>query len=362
MREKSVFQFSRRKFLTTTAAAAALSAVPLSSCTPQDDYAVKNALTTPEGKPNSKFNGVQIGAITYSFRSMVSNWDEVIQACVDCGLSSIELYHVYENEVGAPTNPVQRRYEPLPEPAPGEEPVRRGRGTPIPFTPEEEAQIAAYEEELAAFRADPATMDKWAAAGKRFADAGIDIHMTKWTAGNTDELLDYSFQAAKAMGAKGICTELSEESCTTLGAAADRNGMLAVFHQHAQYSTMTTDEIDRLLALSPANRLNWDCGHYYGYGFEDSTGLDLIQFLDRYNEKIFTIHLKDKNSPTNETEPGANQVWGQGETPLRQLLQHVRDNYPDKYLDIELEYQIAPWSDAVKETAKCIRHAREILI
>lgn len=362
MEKKSKIEVSRRGFLGSAAAVAALSVVPLSSCAPQDDYATINALKTPEGKPNSKFNGVQIGAITYSFRSMVSNWDEVIQACVDCGLSSIELYHVYENEVGAPVNPVQRRYAPPPEPAPGEEQSRFRRGEPIPFTPEEEQQIAAYEEELAAFRADPATMDKWAAWGKKFNDAGIDIHMIKWTAGNTDELLDYSFAAAKALGAQGICTELSEEACNTLGPAAERNGMLAVFHQHRQYSEMTTDEIDRLLAISPANRLNWDCGHYFGYGYDESTHLDLIEFLDRYHDKIFTIHMKDKTAPDNETAPGANQVWGQGETPLTQFIQHVRDNYPDKYLDIELEYQIAPWSDAVKEVRTCIKYARQILI
>jgi sugar phosphate isomerase/epimerase len=338
-------QITRRGFLGGAAAIAAVSAIPFSSCASVDDYAEKNALKTPDGKPNSKFNGVQIGAITYSFRSMVSNWDEVINACVAAGLSSIELYHVYETELGAPVNPVVRQ-----------------RGDQTPLTPEEETARAKYQADLDAFRKDPATMDKWAAMGKKFNDAGIDIHLFKWTAGNTDELLDYSFAAAKAMGAKGICTEISEDACKLLGPAAERNGMYAVFHQHAQFSQMGTDEIDRLLAISPANRLNWDCGHYYGYGWENSTKLDLIQFLDRYVDKIFTIHLKDKTSSTNETAQGANQVWGQGETPLRPFLQHIRDNYPHLYLDIELEYQIAPWSDAVKETAKCIRYAREILI
>ncbi len=365
MKKQTKVDVTRRGFIGSAAAVAALSVIPLSSCStgaPADDYATKNALKTTDGKPNSKFNGVQIGAITYSFRSMVSNWDEVIQACIDAGLSSIELFHVYENEIGAPTNPVQRRYEPLPEPAPGEERPRWGRGEPIPFTTEEEAQNAAYEAELIAFRNDPSTMDKWAAAGKKFADAGIDIHLVKWVAGTTDELFDYSFQAAKAMGAQGICVELSEEACSTYGPAADRNGMLAVYHQHGQYAEMTTDEIDRLLAISPANRLNWDCGHYIGFGYDNSTKLDPIQFLDKYVDRIFTIHLKDKNSFANEFESGQNQVWGQGETPLRELLQHVRDNYPHLYLDIELEYQIAQWSDAVQEVGKCIRHAREILI
>ncbi len=357
MKNQSKLSVSRRGFLGSAAAVAALSAVPLSACTstpeaPEDTYAVKNALKTPDGKPNSKFNGVQIGAITYSFRSMVNSWDDVIQACIDSGLSSIELYHCYETELGAPENPVPRRFGPRPG----------GGFGPAELTEEEKALDAAYQEELAAFRKSPDLMDKWAAVGKKFADAGIDIHMFKWTAGSTDELLDYSFAAAKALGAQGISIELSEENCRMLGPAAERNGMLAVYHQHAQYSEMTTDEIDRLLAISPANRLNWDCGHYFGYGYDNSTKLNLIQFLDKYVDKIFTIHLKDKTAPTNETAPGQNQVWGQGETPLREFLPYIRDNYPHLYLDIELEYQIAPWSDAVQEVGKCIRHAREILI
>ncbi|NSW94635.1 MAG: sugar phosphate isomerase/epimerase, partial [Bacteroidales bacterium] len=32
------------------------------------------------------------------------------------------------------------------------------------------------------------------------------------------------------------------------------------------------------------------------------------------------------------------------------------------YCDIELEYEIKPWSDAVKETRTCVRYARQILM
>jgi hypothetical protein len=41
-------------------------------------------------KINSRFGGVQIGVITYSFRS-IREVDVVIQACVDAGHSSVEL-------------------------------------------------------------------------------------------------------------------------------------------------------------------------------------------------------------------------------------------------------------------------------
>jgi hypothetical protein len=42
-------------------------------------------------KPDSVFGGVQIGTITYSFRSLPSSADEVLKYCLDCGISAIEL-------------------------------------------------------------------------------------------------------------------------------------------------------------------------------------------------------------------------------------------------------------------------------
>ena len=42
-------------------------------------------------KPNSKFAGVQVGAITYSFRSMPGSIEQILQYIVDCNLSAVEL-------------------------------------------------------------------------------------------------------------------------------------------------------------------------------------------------------------------------------------------------------------------------------
>src|ERR1035437_9897567 len=54
-------------------------------------------------KPNSNFNGVQIGTITYSFRSLPSSAAEVLKYCLDCGISGIELMsNVAESYAGSP--------------------------------------------------------------------------------------------------------------------------------------------------------------------------------------------------------------------------------------------------------------------
>src|SRR6185295_16639380 len=54
-------------------------------------------------KPDSKFGGVQIGAITYSFRALPSSAEETLKYCLDCGISAIELMNnVAESYAGAP--------------------------------------------------------------------------------------------------------------------------------------------------------------------------------------------------------------------------------------------------------------------
>ena len=54
-------------------------------------------------KPNSKINGVQVGAITYSYRSMPDQSAEAtLQYIVDSGISAIEL-------MGGPVNDWARK-------------------------------------------------------------------------------------------------------------------------------------------------------------------------------------------------------------------------------------------------------------
>jgi len=288
---------------------------------------------------NSNYEGVQIGAITYSFRS-IREVDAVLQACVDAGLSSVELMGTgVEAYLGAPESTVSRR---------------RMRASDL--TDEEKASIEKYKKDIKTWRYSDETMGKYVALRKKFNDAGVNIHIYKWVAGMSDEELDYSFKVAKTLGAIGITTEIGEKNCTVVGAAAERAGMVAIFHNHAQFGKEDFD-VDMLLALNPANRLNFDIGHYFG-----STGKSPAKFIEKYHEQISSIHVKDKTGFSNETQIDANQVWGQGETPIAEVLQLIQKNQWPIYCDIELEYKIAPWSDAVNEVKTCREFCRQILL
>ena len=103
---------SRREFLgRSIAALAAASFLPSAfSCTGKSVAAPAPVDTAAEaGKVNSKFGGVQIGTITYSWRSMPGGLENIIKYCQEANISSIELMGGdLEAYLGAPENPMMK--------------------------------------------------------------------------------------------------------------------------------------------------------------------------------------------------------------------------------------------------------------
>lgn len=365
---------SRRKFLGTSAAAAALAVIPVTyGCKTK---AVAEEVPAVSDKPDSKFGGVQIGAITYSWRSMPSGIENVIKYCKEAGINSIELMSTdLEQYLGIPENPMrsmfggggggQRQAPPPPPPPAGVTPAaqtapaqaqRPAGGFQRPqLTEEQKAAVAKYNEDVKNFRIN-VDMAKVEEAKKLFDDAGINIHIVKFSPARwSDEEIDYAFKVAKAMGAKGVCDEISEEAVNKMGPIAEKHGMYAVFHNHMQFATEGFS-YDPFLAVSPAVMMNFDTGHFFG-----STGIHPNTIIEKYHDRLFSIHMKDKTGP-NTDPPNTNQVWGQGEAPIADVLLLLKKNQWPIYVDIELEYEIKPWSDAVKEVKTCVQYARNILI
>ena len=354
MEKKQLFteKTSRRTFLVQSATALAMaSMLPTAfSCSKKEECCKGEA-----GKPCSKFNGVQIGTITYSWRSMPpKDVETMIAYCKEANLSSLELKgEDLERVLGVPENPQTRIMAELranmPAPKPGERPQRPQ------MNEEQKAEVAKYSEDLKAWRVGM-DMAKVEAVRKQLNDAGINVHIVKFSpAGWSDEEIDYAFRATKAMGAKATTQEISLKDAQRLAPFAEKHDVIVAFHNHMQYAEEGFS-CDPVLAVSPKMMLNFDMGHYYG-----STGKNPCDFIKQYHERIYSIHIKDKTGPKAQ-QPNANQVWGQGETPLKEVLTLIKEQKWPIYCDIELEYQIKPWSNAIKELGICVRHAREILM
>lgn len=368
---------SRRKFLGSTAAIAAASVIPagLAGRSVPSSFFIQSSQ-----KPNSNFGGVQIGAITYSWRSMPGGVENIIKYSQQAGLSSIELMsNDLETYLGAPENPSRGMFGPPPAaqpPAGGQAPgaPQPAQGAPAQpaapaqpgaqqqpqgqrreMTPEQKEAAAKYAAQLKEWRLS-LPMSKVEAVRKLFENAGIKVPIVKFSPSRwSDEEIDYAFKVAKAMGAKGVTDEIGEEAVKKLGPIAAKHGMYAIFHNHMQFATPGFS-YDPFLAVSPAVMMNFDAGHFFG-----STGIHPNTIIEKYHDRIFSIHLKDKTGP-DVTPPNTNQVWGQGQVPLEDVLLLIKKTKWPIYCDIELEYEIKPWSDAVKETRTCVRYARQILM
>ncbi len=319
---------SRRKFLGTTAlAAAGLAFAP-------------RAFAAVKGKPDSKFGGVQIGAITYSWRSMPSTAEDILKYCLEAGISSIELMgNVAEEYAGIPAGP-----------------QRPARGAQMSDAEKADLQkkIDAATEAQKKWRLS-VSMDKYKKLRKMYNDAGVNIHIVKFApSGWSDEEIDYAFKAAKVLGAKGITNEIGDEACQRLGKFAEKHDMYAIFHNHLQPGEPGFS-FDKFLAYSPKNMLNFDAGHYFG-----STGNHPNEIINRLHDRIFSIHLKDKTGK-NGNPPNTNMPWGEGDTPVADMLKLVQKNKWPIYFDIELEYNVPENSDAQKEVIKCVQFCKKIL-
>jgi len=320
--------FSRRNFLRTTAATAAgVSVVPFNFT-----YA------TQRKKPNSKVNGVQLGLTTYSYLRIPHSLEEVLGYVLEAGVNAVEMRRVLEEGLGIPDGPPRRR---------------RGDMTDAERAEFEEAAKAAREKQKQWRLSLP--MQKYADVRKMYNDAGVDIHIAKFAPSSwSDEELDYAYKAANVLGAYGITDEASENACKRMGKFAEKHNSLAIYHTHGQFNEPRFD-IDTLLSYSPANRLNLDVGHYYG-----STGKHPNDVIIKYHDLIPMIHVKDKTGPNHAT-PNANRPFGEGETPIADVLELLKKEQWPIDVFVELEYQIPEGSDPVKEVTKCIEYMRNIL-
>lgn len=323
-------RLSRREWLRAAGGGAVLSAIP---------FQVRPASAQAGGRPNSKVAGVQLGVTTYSYLSMPHKVDDVIPYLLYAGVNSIELRSVAEEDLGIPQ-------------------AARPAGGGAPLTEQEKAERAKAAESLRnaqrAWRLS-LPMERYARMRKKFNDAGIDVHIAKFAPSSwSDEEIDYAYTAANTLGSIGITDELGEQACQRLGRFAEKHRSLAMFHTHGQVADPGFS-FDKYLAYSPANMLNLDAGHYYG-----ATGLHPGEVIVKYHERMRSIHIKDKTGPRHAT-PNTNKPFGQGETPIADILLLLRKEKWPIEVDVELEYPIPDGSDAARETKKCIDYMRNIL-
>ena len=284
-------------------------------------------------KPNSVVNGVRVGTITYSYRSMPDQSAEAILRYVtQSGISAIEF-------MGGPVE----AYAGAPQ-------VFR-----VPFgtqpNAEQQAKLREAAQQMRAWRTS-VSMDRFKALRKMFNDAGVTIYAWKQLAPDmSDAEMEYVFNVAEALGCTHTTLELVDDAAQLkrIGAFAEKHKVYAAYHTHLQGS-MTA--FDQAFAVSKGNMANVDLGHYV------AAGGDPVQFLNKFHDRVASFHLKDRQTPAHGA---GNLAWGKGDTPIRELLQLVKKNKWTMPGTIELEYEVPAGSDAVREVVKCLDYCKQAL-
>ncbi len=187
--------------------------------------------TVLAAKPNSNFDGVQIGVIApYSYRAMpdANDAEAILKHLVDNGINAAEL---------------------------SPEPIEAWAGAPAPGQLDSAAALKKWRLS--------ASVDKFKAFRKLYNDAGVRIYEVRILPDKNmpDDEYEYAFTMAAAVGANQIGGELPTDLTHTqrLGDFAVKHKMLVAYHAHTQ-ATLTA--WDAALAQSKGNAAQLDCGHY----------------------------------------------------------------------------------------------------
>jgi sugar phosphate isomerase/epimerase len=223
-----------------------------------------------------------------------------------------------------------------------------GRGAQ---TPEQRAAAEA----AANWRAT-APMSKFADVRKKFSDAGVNIYAYRFTLTNEmpDAQYDYAFNAAKALGASQITMEHPHDAALAkrIGQAGERHGINIGYHLHTTASMTAWDDV---MAASPRNGLQLDIGHYVA-----GTGESPVPLIERHYARIFSMHLKDRKKVCHDRSE--NMPWGQGDTPIADVLRTLKKHGWAIPAGIEFEYLVPEGSTWDAEIAKCVKYAKDALL
>jgi sugar phosphate isomerase/epimerase len=128
--------------------------------------------------------------------------------------------------------------------------------------------------------------------------------------------------------------------------------MTVSMHNHSRTDDpnefATPESFAAAITMSPHFKINLDIGHFTAANY------DPVAYIREHHARITNLHLKDRRK-----NQGDNLPWGQGDTPIREVLQLLkRERWP---IPAYIEYEYRGQGTPVEEVAKCYAYARQAL-
>jgi sugar phosphate isomerase/epimerase len=197
-------------------------------------------------------------------------------------------------------------------------------------------------------------LDRIAAMKKKLTAANIVTHAycVNFKSFLTDDDLDATFAQAKALGTGVIATSTQVPMAKRLAPFAEKHKILVAFHGHSNTKDpnefATPESFETALAQSKYFRINLDIGHF------SAAGYDPVDYIQKNHAHITHLHIKDRKK-----NDGPNMPWGEGDTPIKQVLLLLKDKkYP---LPALVEYEYRGTGTPVEEVQKCLDYMRKVV-
>ena len=154
-----------------------------------------------------------------------------------------------------------------------------------------------------------------------------------------DAEVNYCFNLAKTLGARAISCEIDAAHTERIGRFADKHKMMVGYHGHA---ATTPAHWEAAFAQAKFNWANLDIGHFVA-----GNNTSPVPFLKQHHARITHVHVKDR-----KMHEGATTPFGQGDTPIGEVLRLIRDNKWPIQATIEFEYPVPAGSDRMTRSPR----------
>ncbi|MDX2033623.1 MAG: sugar phosphate isomerase/epimerase [Blastocatellia bacterium] len=264
--------------------------------------------TFAAAKPNSRIKGVQLGAQSYSFRDR--SLDDALKAYGEVGLSCCELWSGHLEPSGLKRDD-----------------LRKWRlTTPLSF---------------------------FNLQREKFQKAGVELYALNYSFREdfTDEEIARGFEITRALGARVITASSNVTTARRIDPFAKKYKIRVGMHNHSRIVAnefATPDDFAKAMdGMSEYICINLDIGHFTAANF------DAVDFLQKHHDRIVTLHIKDR-----KRNQGDNVVFGEGDTPIKPVLELLMKNKWKIPANIEYEYK---GPDTIAEMKRCYDYCRKAL-
>jgi sugar phosphate isomerase/epimerase len=196
-------------------------------------------------------------------------------------------------------------------------------------------------------------LDEFKKVRSKFDQAGIELYAYNLSFRDdfTDAEVERGFEMAKALGVSILTASSNVSTAKRVDPFAKRAKVRVGMHNHSairENEFATPDDFAKALAgASKYIAINLDIGHFTAANFE------AVDFLNRNHDRIVTLHIKDR-----KRNQGDNVPFGQGDTPIKEVLGLLKKKKWKIPANIEYEYK---GEDTVEEVRRCLQYCKNAL-